>query len=106
MAILAIFDISHLVTLHKGYLEVNADVLERVKQPKPSKKRFMYRHKDNIAAESISRRVSKPNRRAPINATPKEAMALPGLENVERLIPSSLKTVIEDSGKRIVKAGT
>ena len=29
---------------------------------------------------------------------------LPGLENVERLIPSSLKTVIEDSGKRIVKA--
>ena len=29
---------------------------------------------------------------------------MPGLENVERLIPGSLKTVIEDSGKRIVKA--
>ena len=29
---------------------------------------------------------------------------MPGLENVERLIPSSLKTVIQDSGKRIVKA--
>ena len=101
MAILAIFDISHLVTLHKGYLEVNADVLERVKQPKPSKKRFMYRHKDNLAAESIKR-----SNRRPLAPREDPAKTLPGLENVERLIPSSLKTVIEDSGKRIVKAGT
>ena len=84
--------------------------------------------RDNIALESsvssaapaaVIRRRSKPQYAKPQmlrrsdeakkpfhkkQGPPSSSRDLPGLENVERLIPSSLKTVIEDSGKRIVKA--
>ena len=105
----------------KGPLTVADDVLGRVKKPKHSahKKRYNYKNliRDNIAAEmSPIKRMSRPpriqkkkSRPAPQKLAQRKAAeaagaSLPGLENVERLIPSSLKTVIEDSGRRIVKA--
>ena len=68
--------------------------------------------RDNIAVESTQksqmrldhRGQKKPQRSSPPMMQRKVDRILPGLENVERLIPGSLKTVIEDSGKRIVKA--
>jgi len=86
----------------KGHLQVGADVLARVKKPIKNNRysnTHNNRHRDNVAVESFKRsdRIKRPMQR-------KEDKQLPGLENVERLIPGSLKTVIEDSGKRIVKA--
>ena len=71
--------------------------------------------RDNIAVESTQKSQmrldhrghggqKKPQRSSPPMMQRKVDRILPGLENVERLIPGSLKTVIEDSGKRIVKA--
>ena len=115
----------------KNPLTVADDVLGRVKKPnkgrKSPKKRYSYRYRpgDNVAAEAAAamKRHGKPHRGhlqpknakpalpIKISAAPRQQLQqpqsprdLPGLENVERLIPSSLKTVIEDSGKRIVKA--
>ena len=105
-------------------LTVADDVLGRVKKPKvkrrkaSSKKRYNYRphHRDNVAteAEPIKRQGKPVPHRNFAQAKPASKLLkphqsghprdLPGLENVERLIPSSLKTVIEDSGKRIIKA--
>ena len=118
----------------KGPYEVGEDVLAAVKQPYQNRRMGSYKKnpghrlkqqqiRDNIALESspasnpttvIRRRnkpqirrsdeVKKPFYKKQGQAPPKPTKDLPGLENVERLIPSSLKTVIEDSGKRIVKA--
>lgn len=107
----------------KNPLQVAEDVLGRVKKPtkrrKSSKKRYSYRPRDNVAAEAAAaiKRQGKPmphrnfakakpvsSKKLPQQPKLKQQQKLLGLENVERLIPSSLKTVIEDSGKRIVKA--
>jgi len=106
----------------KNPLQVAEDVLGRVKKPtkrrKTSKKRFSYRPRDSMIAEAAAaiKRQGKPMphrnfaKAKPVaskikpNVKQQQQRDLPGLENVERLIPSSLKTVIEDSGKRIVKA--
>ena len=74
-------------------LESSMPVVRRRKpqysqQPQPP----MRRRSDEIKKPVMSQKLGKGQ------------ADLPGLENVERLIPSSLKTVIEDSGKRIVKA--
>lgn len=93
--------------LRKGPFTVADDILSRVKKPRVTKKRYQYnRHRDNVAAESIKRSGKPPMKAASKRSPPPRPSSpvLPGLENVERLIPSSLKTVIEDSGKRIVKA--
>jgi len=107
----------------KNPLQVAEDVLGRVKKPtkrrKSSKKRFSYRPRDSIIAEAAAaiKRQGKPmphrnfakakpesSKQLKPKVKQQQLRILPGLENVERLIPSSLKTVIEDSGKRIVKA--
>jgi len=110
----------------KNPLQVAEDVLGRVKKPvkrrKSSKKRFSYRPTDSLIAKAAAaikrqgkpvqphRNFAKAKPSASKLTQPKvkqqkpQPKVLPGLENVERLIPSSLKTVIEDSGKRIVKA--
>lgn len=77
---------------------VNADVLADVKKPLASRSKYTFRHKDKL--ESGKKKATMPLEK------PKkfDSEALPGLENVKRLIPSSLQTVIEKSGKRIVKA--
>jgi hypothetical protein len=75
------------------------DVLGRVVRKK-SKSPYSYRRpglRDNIAMPSVTKRAHMVEK----SDDPKN---LPGLENVERLIPSSLKTIIEESGRRIVKA--
>lgn len=112
----------------KGPLTVADDILSQVKQMKthPRRmsspaKRYSYQQpqiqmRDNMAAaEQNIKRVGRPqqqqqqqaHKKRPVRKQPnlsKKASVLSGLENVERLIPSSLMTVIEDSGKRIVKA--
>ena len=75
----------------RGHLQVGADVLARVKKPSSRTKTHKYQsterssHRDNIAMESHKRmggvvhQKKKPMMRKQDN--------LPGLENVERLIP-------------------
>ena len=111
----------------RGHLQVGADVLARIKKPVKSHRFSTTRSsnsrqqqqstavRDNIAVESTQKSQmrldhrghggqKKPQRSSPPMMQRKVDRILPGLENVERLIPGSLKTVIEDSGKRIVKA--
>ena len=107
-------------------MQVGADVLARIKKPIKSHRFSTTRSsnsrqqqstavRDNIAVESTQKSQmrldhrghggqKKPQRSSPPMMQRKVDRILPGLENVERLIPGSLKTVIEDSGKRIVKA--
>ena len=102
----------------RGHLQVGADVLARIKKPVKSHRFSTARSsnsvvRDNIAVESTQKSQmrmdhrgghKKPQRSSPPKMQRKVDRILPGLDNVERLIPGSLKTVIEDSGKRIVKA--
>lgn len=113
----------------RGHLQVGADVLARVKKPAKSHRFSTSRSsisrqqqqsttavRDNIAVESTQKSQmrldhrgghggqKKLQRSSPPMMQRKVDRILPGLDNVERLIPGSLKTVIEDSGKRIVKA--
>ena len=98
-------------------MQVGADVLARIKKPVKSHRFSTTRSsvvRDNIAVESTQKSQmrmdhrggghKKPQRSSPPKMQRKVDRILPGLDNVERLIPGSLKTVIEDSGKRIVKA--
>ena len=72
-----------------------AAVIRRRSKPQYAKPQ-MLRRSDEAKKQAFHKKKQGPGSQS--------SRDLPGLENVERLIPSSLKTVIEDSGKRIVKA--
>ncbi len=95
--------------------KVASDVLRHVKPPKRgqnNKRPYRYRRpNDNIAMPTYTNTRREEYVRPPKNVeatTEDEAddgdEITAGLDKVERLIPSSIKTIIEDSGKRIVKS--
>lgn len=73
----------------RGHLQVGADVLARVKKPSSRTKTQKYQsidrsHRDNIAMESHKRMGGVVHQKKPMM---RKQDKLPGLENVERLIP-------------------
>ena len=88
--------------------KVAEDVLKNVKPRNKSpyqyrRPAYAKRPNDNIAMPSHTRTETvRPYRGDQEKKKDEEFMA--SLDKVERLIPSSIKTIIEDSGKRIVKS--